>query len=324
VSQATLSDSTNIENAEKRIELLANKVTVVVNPTIKKNIGIGSLWRAPSPSTVTVTKLATGTLTSTATEMQVDNIANPPWPTSGYCRIGSEIIKYDSTVASTLKELTRGQFGTTAASHSSGDIVRETKYYQFGWAQTPAVDIKDPFIAAIVYEKLNLVSIDRFIKKPYSGEIVISATENVPIHSNSGEIVFLEGQNKYTGVEYFTSIAGRSISDAGATSEVNSQSSKYSDSIRKHGLKEIKINNRFFSDEDYAQRIADFLISKMENGSPILDINVISMPRLQLGDRITISSLEQLGISNKDYWVIESKMDYTGGVKQKLTLREVS
>jgi hypothetical protein len=62
----------------------------------------------------------------------------------------------------------------------------------------------------------------------------------------------------------------------------------------------------------------------MENGSPILDINVISMPRLQLGDRVTISRLEQLGISNKDYWVIESKMDYTGGVKQKLTLREVS
>ena len=116
--------------------------------------------------------------------------------------------------------------------------------------------------------------------------------------------MFLEGQNKYTGVEYFTSIAGRSISDAGATSEVNSQSSKYSDSIRKHGLKEVKINNRFFSDEDYAQRIADFLISKMENGSPILDINVISMPRLQLGDRITITSLEQLGISNKDYWVV--------------------
>ena len=137
-------------------------------------------------------------------------------------------------------------------------------------------------------------------------------------------MVFLEGKNEYTGVEYFTSIAGRAISDAGSTSEVNSQTAKYSDSIRKHGLKEVKINNRFFSDEDYAQRIADFLIAKMENGSPILDINVISMPRLQLGDRVTISSLEQLGISNRDYWVIESKMEYTGGVKQKLTLREVS
>jgi hypothetical protein len=323
VSQATLSDSTNIENAEKRIELLANKVTVVVNPTIKKNIGISSLWRAPAPSSVTVTKLASE-LSISATQMNVSNISDPPWPTRGYVKIDSEIIKYDSTVSGMLLELTREQFGTDAALHTVNSIVRETKFYQFGWSQTPAVDIRDPFIAAIEYEKPDLVAIDRFIKKPYAGEIVISATEDVPINSNSGEVVFLEGKNEYTGVEYFTSIAGRAISDAGATSSVNSQSAKYSDSIRKHGLKEITINNRFFSDEDYAQRIADFLIAKMENGSPILDINVISMPRLQLGDRVTISRLEQLGISNKDYWVIESKMDYTGGVKQKLTLREVS
>ena len=323
VSQATLSDSTNIENAEKRIELLANKVTVVVNPTITKNIGISSLWRAPAPSSVTVTKLAQAR-SSTDTEMLVDNISDPPWPTNGYVKINSEIIKYDSTTGSQLLELTRGQFGTTAAAHASNDIVREAKFYQFGWSQTPAVDIRDPFIAAIEYEKPDLVSIDRFIKKPYAGEIVISATEDVPINSNSGEVVFLEGKNEYTGVEYFTSIAGRAISDAGSTSSVNSQSAKHSDSIRKYGLKEVTINNRFFSDEDYAQRIADFLIAKMENGSPILDINVISMPRLQLGDRVTISSLEQLGISNRDYWVIESKMEYTGGVKQKLTLREVS
>tara|TARA_B110001454_G_scaffold217009_1_gene241372 strand:- start:706 stop:4392 length:3687 start_codon:yes stop_codon:yes gene_type:complete len=323
VSQATLSDSTNIESAERRIELLANKVTVVINPTIKKNIGISSLWRAPSPSTVTVTKLV-AQLSASATEMEVSNISDPPWPTTGYCRIDSEIIKYDSTVSGRLLELTRAQFGTDAAIHLLNAIVRETKFYQFGWAQTPAVDIRDPFIAAIVYEKSNLVSVDRFIKKPYAGEIVISATEAVPITSNSGEIVFLEGQNPYTGMDYYTSISGRAISDAGATAEVNSQSASYSDSIRKYGLKEIKIDNRFFSDEEYAQRIADFLISKMENGSPILDIDVISMPRLQLGDRVTISQLEQLGISNRDYWVIESKMDYTGGVKQKLTLREVS
>jgi len=324
VSQATLSDSSNIENAERRIELLANKVTVVVNPTIKKNIGINSLWRAPNNHSVTVTKLASDPLSASATQMLVDNISDPPWPEKGYVKINSEIIKYDSTTGSQLLELTRGQFGTTAAEHARLSIVRETKFYQFGWTQAPAVDIKDPFIAAIEFENPDLVEIERFIKKPYSGEIVISATTDVPIESNSGQVVLLDGKNEYTGVEYFTSIAGVAISDAGATSEVNSKSANYSDSIRKYGLKEIKINNRFFSDEDYAQRIADFLISKMENGSPILDVNVISMPRLQLGDRVTISSLEQLGISNRDYWVIESKIEYTGGVKQKLTLREVS
>ena len=323
VSQATLSDSTNIENAEKRIELLANKVTVVVNPTIKKNIGIGPLWRAPNNSSVTITKLVQNR-SATDTDMLMSNLYQPEWHPTGYFKIGTEIIKYDSKNGNQLLELTRGQFGTTAAVHSANDIVMESRFYQFGWAQTPAVDINDPLIAAIVYEKPPWVSVDRFIKKPYAGEIVLSATEDVPMDGTIGETVFLEGVNEYTGVEYYTSISGRAISDAGATSEVNSQTAKYSDSIRKHGIKEVKINNRFFSDDDYAQRIADFLIAKMENGSPILDINVISMPRLQLGDRVTISSLEQLGISNRDYWVIESKMEYTGGVKQKLTLREVS
>ena len=281
------------------------------------------MWRAPSNSSVTITKLAQNR-SATDTDMLMSNLYAPEWYPTGYFKIGTEIIKYDSKNGNQLLELTRGQFGTTAAVHSANDIVMESRFYQFGWAQTPAVDINDPLIAAIVYEKPPWVSVDRFIKKPYAGEIVLSATEDVPMEGTIGETVFLEGVNEYTGVEYYTSISGRAISDAGATSEVNSQTAKYSDSIRKHGLKEVKINNRFFSDEDYAQRIADFLIAKMENGSPILDINVISMPRLQLGDRVTISSLEQLGISNRDYWVIESKMEYTGGVKQKLTLREVS
>ncbi len=60
----------------------------------------------------------------------------------------------------------------------------------------------------------------------------------------------------------------------------------------------------------------------MQNGVPIIEVSTISMPKLQLGDRITVSRIEQLGISNKDYWVMESKIDYTGGVAQRLTLRE--
>ena len=134
--------------------------------------------------------------------------------------------------------------------------------------------------------------------------------------------MYIEGTNPYTGLLYYASIAGRAISDGGSTSKITSQSSSYSESIRKYGLKEVKIDNRFISDDDYAKRLADFLIDKMQNGVPIIEVSTISMPKLQLGDRITVSRIEQLGISNKDYWVMESKIDYTGGVAQRLTLRE--
>jgi hypothetical protein len=187
------------------------------------------------------------------------------------------------------------------------------------------VDIKEPFIAAIEFESPDLISIDRFIKKPFGGELVLSATEDIPIDSTSnvGEIVYIEGENPYTGLSYYTSISGVSVSTGGSKSEATSQSSVYSESIRKYGIKEIKINNRFIHDEEQAKRLADFLIAKTENGVPILDVDVMSMPKIQLGDRVTVSTLDQLGISNKDYWVVESKITYNGGTDQKLTLREV-
>jgi len=325
-AQVTLSDSVNIKDAERRIELLANKVTIEVNPTITKNIGITSLWRAPSPSSVTVTKVASGvTLAASDTaQLLVDSTTNPPWPTSGYFKIEDEIIKYEAIEGSYFKTLTRAQFGTDAAEHTAGKKVKESRFFQFKWSQVPAADIREPFIAAIEFETPDLVSIDRFIKKPYGGEIVLSATENVPIEDNVGQVVFLDGKNDYTEIIYFSAVSGRAISNGGSINEITTQSANYSESIRKYGIKEIKINNRFFSEDEYAKRIAEFLLSKMENGSPILDINVIPQPRLQLGDRVKISRIEQFGISNRDYWVIESKIEYTGGVSQKLTLREAS
>jgi hypothetical protein len=327
VSQATISDRTNIKRAETRIELLANKITVKVNPLVTKNVGITSLWRPKSPSTLTATRVRSGT-SVTLSEIAIvyaDNTANPPWPKSGYFKIGTEIIKYDDLEVNQFKDLTRGQFGTAASAHAGGDKIREVRRFEFTWSQSPAVDIKEPFIAAIEFESPDLISIDRFIKKPFGGELVLSATEDIPIDSTSnvGDIVYIEGENPYTGLSYYTSISGVSVSTGGSKSEATSQSSVYSESIRKYGIKEIKINNRFIHDEEQAKRLADFLIAKTENGVPILDVDVMSMPKIQLGDRVTVSTLDQLGISNKDYWVVESKITYNGGTDQKLTLREV-
>ncbi|MDP6770089.1 MAG: PA14 domain-containing protein, partial [Anaerolineales bacterium] len=324
-SQATLSDSTNIKSAERRLELLANKVTVKVNPTISKNVGISSIWRPPN-SSLTATKITSGVTISDSetTEISSDNTYNPPWEVSGgYIKIEDEIIKYDSIDGNYFKTLTRGQFGTTAASHAAGEMIREVRYFQFDWSKVPAVDIRSPYIAGIEFEDPPLISIDRFRKRPYGGEIVLSATENIKIEDSIGEVVFIEGKNDYTGVSYFASIAGRTISDGGSIAKISSQSSAYSESVRKYGIKEVTIDNRFIGDDVYAKRLADFLLDKMQNSVPIIDVQITSMPQLQLGDRVTVEQIEQLGISNKQYWVIESKINYSGGVSQSLTLREV-
>lgn len=332
VSQATLSDSVNIISAERRLELLANKIVIDVSPVTSADIGETSLWRAPANSSLGVTRLAAAVSSTELSTIETTNLHTPEWfRDGGYMKIDDEIIKYGSTDGEKFKDLTRGMFGTTAVAHALADSddgnrnrkIREVAYFIFDWSQAPAVEIKTPHVSAIVNEKPDLIAIDRFKKGPYGGELVLSGTKDMKIEGGIGEVVFIEGVHAGTDLVWYTSIAGRALIRK-STGEIVSKSASYSESIRKYGVKELKITNQFYTDANYAQRLADFLISKMENGSPILDIDAVSQPRLQLGDRITISSLDQLGISNKDYWVIESKIDYTGGIAQTLTLREVA
>jgi hypothetical protein len=51
------------------------------------------------------------------------------------------------------------------------------------------------------------------------------------------------------------------------------------------------------------------------------------MPTIQVGDRITISTLDQFGITNdminSDYWVISINTTTGSGYSQTMTLRKV-
>lgn len=47
------------------------------------------------------------------------------FPNSGFVVIGSEILTFDGKTATTLLNLTRGEQGTTAAGHNSGDAVEQ-------------------------------------------------------------------------------------------------------------------------------------------------------------------------------------------------------
>ena len=105
VSQATLSDSTNIISAERRLELLANKVTIEVAPLTSSDIGVGSLWRAPANSSLNVTRLAADVELVELSTIRATNLHSPKWfETGGYLKIDDEIIKYGSTAGEDFKD----------------------------------------------------------------------------------------------------------------------------------------------------------------------------------------------------------------------------
>jgi hypothetical protein len=54
---------------------------------------------------------------------------------------------------------------------------------------------------------------------------------------------------------------------------------------------------------------------------PIIELSIIGVPFLQLGDLVNIVSFEELNIENEKYWVIESNTQYNGGVQQTLKLK---
>lgn len=62
------------------------------------------------------------------------------YPSSGYVRIGDEIIAYSGKSGDTLTGITRAQFGTVSDTHDADDTVQECIYYN---AKTPPYIIND-------------------------------------------------------------------------------------------------------------------------------------------------------------------------------------
>ena len=88
-------------------------------------------------------------------------------------------------------------------------------------------------------------------------------------------------------------------------------------------MKEIIIENPFITNLDHAKRLANFIISKMSDPVPILNLNILTVPKLQLGDRIRISTMDSFDIINGDYWVISSEFSYDKSLSQSIVIRKV-
>jgi len=316
--QQSLSGNTNIISGDYNVQLITNKVTVNVSGLASSLQGRQGLWNAPDPTTLGVVTLAAN-LTSNSNTVIVNTTDDPPFSKNGYLKIDNEIVKYTSINSTSFLGVERSQFNTTATTHNANTKVREVKYFDAKFDKAPAFNIQLPFISAIQYEDPNLVEIHSFKPTSYGAELIIVASNSV----SSGEFVFLQGTNPLTGEVQLTSIAGTPIVTTEQAAQVRKQSSSLASDVKKYGLKEIIIDNSYITDALHATKIADFFISKLSEPVPILTISSIALPTIQLGDRVKITSLDTMDISNTDYWVVGHSLNVGDSLDHSVTLRKV-
>ncbi len=317
--QTSLSDSTNITNANYVVSLQCNKVVIPIASVQTASGSLQKLWSPPDNASLTITEL-TANVSSSDTSMYVLSTVTTQFPQTGYLKINNEIIKYLSKTATSFNNLERGQFQTTAANHTTGDRVRETRYYDVKFDKSPAYNVRSPYIDAILFEYPSLVNIDRFLSYAYGAELIVSASSTNDIHS----VAFLQGTNPITEYPYATSIVGTAVVMSEQNAQVKEQSASTSESIRKYGVKDLNLQSPLITDAVHAQKLADFIISKTQLPVPVINIDIAAMPKIQLGDRIRITTLSALDITNSDFWVISHNLTIGDNVTQNLVLRKVS
>lgn len=318
-SQMTFSGLTNIVSGDFNVQLQVNKVTVNISGLASSLQGRQGLWSPDNPTTLGVVNL-TSNITASSNTLPVSSTKHPPFGKNGYLKIDNEVVKYTGITANTFQGIERAQLGTVAATHNANTKVREVRYYDIKYDKAPAFNIISPFITAIEFEDVDLVEIQLYKPTAYVAEFAIAASNNVEV----GDFVYFQGSDPLTGSEQFASIAGTPIITTEQSTQIKSQSATLSDDIRKYGLKEIVIDNPYISSADHAKKIADFMVSKLNQPVPILTISSLAMPRLQLGDRITIEDFKTLGIETAtDYWVVSHSLNVGDSLDHSITLRKV-
>ena len=316
--QYQLSDSSNIIDASYSVQLQTNKVIVKVNGVANNLIQKQSLWRAEDPTTLGVTQLSSS-VANNDVSINVLSTDNPYFAKTGYLKINNEIIKYGNTTSNSFLQLERGLFDSTAAAHNSNTLVREVKNYDLLYDKAPAFKIENPLITNMTTVYPPKIELIKYNPTPFGAKLILAASNTTA----NGDIVYIEGENPLTGEKHFAGIAGIPVVVTDKTGDVKEQKATLDDNIRKYGLKEIVIENEFITDLKHAENLADFIISKMSDPVPVLNLNILPVPKLQLGDRIRISSMDSFDIINGDYWVISTDFAYGSTVTQSLVIRKV-
>jgi hypothetical protein len=333
-SQYNFADNTNIISGSVVSEVQTNKVNVKINKTTFNASDSGALWSAESNESLAITSI-TSNVTPFSSSIQLKNTSNPLLLPSGYVKINNEIIKYNSIVNNTLTNIERAQFGTQVGWHLTGDRAREARYYNVDYTDSPAVVVYYPFLTTESFD--GTASIDYYAVNPFSAQIVVSANDPGPTSYTQDGIEYyyfkdkektnyliLEGTNPLNGDSNFFRVSGVPTVTQQSKETVTAYSAQVESSIRKYRLKELDIDNEFISNKVYAQIVADHIIGYFTDPVRILNVEILGVPQLQLGDLVTIEKFDDIGISNTDFWTIQSTISYDGGIQQSLMLREYS
>jgi hypothetical protein len=316
--QMTLSDSDYLVNASLTKTLQVNSVIVKVSGLATRSINYQSIWRAPDNTTLGVINL-TSNITANSSSIPVSSFDIVPFPKSGYVIIDNEIIKYNNTDTTNFLSIERAALNTTAAIHNANSKVREVRYYDFEYDKSPAFSVKSPFVTGIEFEDPAEVNLLVWKSSPFKANLVIAASNDV----ESNSVVFLEGTDPLTNKVSYTSIAGIPVQIEQNSGEIKQQTANNSENRRKFGLKEIIIDSPYITDAVYGQTIADFVIDKLSEPIPILSVESILTPKLQVGDRIRLGTIDQLDISNSDYWITSIETSIGSSYNQSMELRKV-
>lgn len=309
-SQYNFADDTNIVSGAYISEIQTNKISVAVKKISIKSNETQQLWSASDGESLVTAELATA-MSPQSISVALNSVTDPLWTPSGYVKIDDEIIKYKSINGSSLVSLERGAFGTSIAWHEAGAVAREARHYVVQFSSSPAASVKYPLLTN------ESITIDRFSATANSADIVISCLDNIPKNA----IYLLSGTDPSTNLADYFVIAGVPVGNSSSEELLTQMSSELSSNIRRYGVKELKIENPFIQNKDYAQIVADYVLGYYKEPVRVLDMEILAVPHLQLGDLISITQFEDLGVQNKDYWVISSSINYDGGVKQNLSLR---
>lgn len=339
--QSSLSDTSNIIDSDMQIQLQVNKVTVKVSTVASLDGQTSTLWTPGDKTTLAAVKL-TATLLIGADSMAVSSTTDPVFSNIGYLALSkvvnsetqTEIIKYSGKTNSSFIKLERGQFNTTPMEFDANTKVREARYYEINYDKAPAVGIKYPYFDAILDEDPDLINVLKFDFTPYTAKLIVAASDSL----NAGDVVYVSGTHPVTGKVYGASLAGIPVMVTQGTEKVTDQVQSLTDNIKKYGLKEITIDSPYITSVDHAKDIANFIIGKMSEPVPVINVNIMSIPTIQLGDRVVITSLDQfdiIGSVEKDqgtgdylsndghYWVISQEFSYGESVTHSLILRKV-
>ena len=325
--QIDLSEDTYISTGEYVLELMTNKVVVKVYPVQDVGSAKQQVWAAPDNESLAVTTLADDLPQSTSGEAAflsyktTKNTAGervPLFAKSGYVKVGHEIIKFSDQGGSRLVNLERGQFGTATAHHFKGELVTEVKEYHFEWSDAPVYDVQRPFLTAEQFD--NIAVLSDWSYNAQGGYARVSLNDRV---LPSVIYAVLEGKNPVTQLDNFFHVAGVPAKTDRAAQQITEVSATLDDQIRQHKLKSLTIDSEFVQDAQTAKEIAQLILRHFEAGVPVIKIVTTGLPHLQLDDRVRITLLTALSIVNKEYWITEIDIDYDGGMKQTMTLREV-